>query len=96
MGSLFAIEDATVLANSLLNHPPTSGTGVDFRQPLEEYARLRVPRSKGMARVAYFAGLFGLGEPWYWRWLRDYGTVWVLSGEDKKLYVKRTLSKQAC
>jgi 2-polyprenyl-6-methoxyphenol hydroxylase-like FAD-dependent oxidoreductase len=88
VGSSFAIEDATILANSLANHPSGSSDGIDFRPPLEEYARLRVPRSKKMAKMAYYAGLFGLGERWYWRWLRDFGTTWVPTGEDKKLCVK--------
>jgi 2-polyprenyl-6-methoxyphenol hydroxylase-like FAD-dependent oxidoreductase len=82
IGSSFGIEDATVLANSLLNNPPSKDSG--FRTALEEYARLRLPRSKKMAKVADYAGRFGLGEQWYWRWLRDYGTKWMMITKDPK------------
>jgi hypothetical protein len=53
VGSSFAIEDATVLANSLLNQPPVSSDEADFRLPLEDYAQIRVPGSKRMAQIAY-------------------------------------------
>jgi len=83
-GTAFAIEDATVLANCLLNNPPEEGS---FKKALEAYADARLPRSKKMATTAYYAGLLGQGERWYWRLMRDYGTAWFLRGEDGKLYV---------
>jgi hypothetical protein len=61
IGSSFAIEDATVLANSLLNHLSLS-YGSEYRKALEEYARLRVERYRKLAKTAYFAGILVLGE----------------------------------
>lgn len=81
-GTAFAIEDATVLANCLLNNPPE---GNSFKKALEAYADARFPRSKRMATMAYYAGLLGQGGRWYWRLMRDYGTAWFLRGEDGKL-----------
>lgn len=83
-GSSFAIEDATVLANSLLNNPPSALDTDGFSNVLEDYAEIRVPRSKHMAKAAYWLGVVSLGETWYWRWLRDFATAWVPAGEDLK------------
>ncbi|KAJ7356750.1 hypothetical protein DFH08DRAFT_922079 [Mycena albidolilacea] len=71
-GTGFAVEDATVLANTLLNHTSAGGAVSNIRAALEEYAVLRVPRSKKMALVASIAGRVGIGEQWYLRALRDW------------------------
>lgn len=84
IGSSFAIEDATVLANALLNNPPSPLHDDCFQAALREYARLRVPRSRRMAQTAHWAGVLGIGEKWYWRWLRDFGSRMPL-GKDPKL-----------
>lgn len=72
-GTSFAIEDATVLANVLLKHSSATGEQWNRRraQALQEYASLRVPRSRRMAQFAWYASKLGMGETWYWRWLRD-------------------------
>lgn len=82
-GTGFAVEDATVLANSLLNYasPEEGESGV--RMALEDYAALRVPRSKNMAYVAMMAGRVALGERWYSRLLRDLGSR-IAVGSDMK------------
>ncbi|KAF4629564.1 hypothetical protein G7Y89_g8578 [Cudoniella acicularis] len=91
-GSGFAIEDAIVLANSLFTHPPSisshspsTSTTPNFIAALSSYATTRLPRSQKMAKVAYYAGHLGVGERWYWRLLRDYGTAWMPKQEDLKL-----------
>ncbi|KAF2811592.1 FAD/NAD(P)-binding domain-containing protein [Mytilinidion resinicola] len=80
--SSFGVEDATVLANCLLNHSPSAES--NFRTALEEYAQVRISRSKKMARMASLAGNLSLGERWYWRWLRDYGIKWMPMPKDPK------------
>lgn len=67
-GSSFAVEDATVLANAILNHPPTGDEG--FGNAVRQYARLRVPRSRRMAAVSSVLAKVALGSTWYWRWVR--------------------------
>lgn len=94
-GASMGIEDATVLADALLNNlPPTppqheegERPGEDFRAALEEYARRRVPRSKKVAKFASWSGVLGMGEKWYWRWLRDWGARMSVGGGDPKKYV---------
>ncbi|KAK2014321.1 FAD/NAD(P)-binding domain-containing protein [Colletotrichum eremochloae] len=81
-GTGFAIEDATVLASMLLKHCRSSvvgtgnvpGAGGHLRAAIEEYARLRVPRSEKMATAASWVGSVGLGSTWYYRLLRKYAT----------------------
>ena len=80
------IEDATVLADSLLNNPPPENDGGNFRPALEEYARRRVPRSKKVASMASWSGVLSMGEKWYWRWIRDLGAR-LPAGGDPKEYV---------
>ncbi|KAJ7151569.1 hypothetical protein C8R46DRAFT_913918 [Mycena filopes] len=83
-GTGFAVEDATILANTLLNYacgPEEDDSGI--RTALEAYATQRVPRSQKMAYAAYLAGLFGLGERWYWRGLRNL-TSRITVGTDMK------------
>ncbi|KAL7267869.1 hypothetical protein RUND412_009528 [Rhizina undulata] len=81
-GACMAIEDATVLADSLLKNPPTF-TSFDFDSPanfsvaLQHYAALRIPRSKSIASQAYWTGLVSMGERWWWRWVRDLSTTWL-------------------
>ncbi|KXS15467.1 FAD/NAD(P)-binding domain-containing protein [Gonapodya prolifera JEL478] len=67
-GTSFAIEDAAVLANCLLQLPSTSSS---LREALSSYAVIRVPRSTRMSVVSRFAGNLALGEKWYWRLMRD-------------------------
>lgn len=74
-GTGFAIEDATVLARSLLNHA-TSDAKTGIRAALEEYARVREPRSKKMGLAAALAATWGTGKSWFWRGLRYYGSKW--------------------
>ncbi|KAK1984375.1 hypothetical protein LZ30DRAFT_433581 [Colletotrichum cereale] len=79
-GTGFAIEDATVLASMLLKHcgPSAVGTGTapgaggELRAAVEEYARLRVPRSEKMATAASWVGSVGLGSTRFYRLLRHY------------------------
>ncbi|KAF6819302.1 salicylate hydroxylase [Colletotrichum sojae] len=83
-GTGFAIEDATVLASMLLKH--SAGASEDdagFREALEEYARVRRPRSDRMANVASWVGSVGLGATWYYKLMR-YGSAVFTSGADLK------------
>ncbi|KAL5322331.1 hypothetical protein ACEPPN_010304 [Leptodophora sp. 'Broadleaf-Isolate-01'] len=82
-GACFAIEDATVLANSLLNNPLTCHE-LKFNDAISEYASLRVPRSKRMATQSYWTGVVGLGARFWWRWLRDFGSAWFPLGGDPR------------
>ncbi|KAL2064640.1 hypothetical protein VTL71DRAFT_3777 [Oculimacula yallundae] len=84
-GACFAIEDATVLANCLLNSSPQDSGHPDFKDSIAEYVRLRVPRSKRMATQSYWAGVVGLGARFWWRWIRDLGSAWLPLGGDPKV-----------
>jgi 2-polyprenyl-6-methoxyphenol hydroxylase-like FAD-dependent oxidoreductase len=87
-GAGFAIEDATVLANELLNNPPSLENGsLDFSRAIEAYAQARVPRSKSMTKQSYWTGQLGLGARWWWRWLRDFATRYMPLGGDSKALV---------
>ncbi|KAJ5130267.1 FAD/NAD(P)-binding domain-containing protein [Penicillium bovifimosum] len=84
-GAGFAIEDATVLANELLNNPPSLENGsLDFSGAIEAYAQARVPRSRSMTKQSYWTGQLGLGARWWWRWLRDFATTYMPLGGDSK------------
>ncbi|KAJ4307815.1 hypothetical protein N0V84_012475 [Fusarium piperis] len=74
-GTGFAIEDATVLARSLLKHA-TSDTKTGIRVALEEYARVREPRSKKMGNLAALAATWSTSNSWFWRGVRYYGSKW--------------------
>ncbi|EFQ35817.1 uncharacterized protein GLRG_10926 [Colletotrichum graminicola M1.001] len=75
-GTGFAIEDATVIASMLLKHCGAGTTapyaGGELQAAVEEYARLRVPRSEKMATAASWVGSVGLGSTWFYRLLRKY------------------------
>ncbi|KAH7348838.1 hypothetical protein BKA65DRAFT_397396 [Rhexocercosporidium sp. MPI-PUGE-AT-0058] len=83
-GACFAIEDATVLANSLLNNGPKDHEIIDFKDAISEHAQLRVPRSKRMATQSYWTGVVGLAARFWWRWLRDFGSAWLPLGGDPR------------
>jgi 2-polyprenyl-6-methoxyphenol hydroxylase-like FAD-dependent oxidoreductase len=80
-GTGFAVEDATVLADLLVKYADADD---GLRLALEEYARLRVPRSSKMAAMSNLAGRFALGEAWYYRYLRYYMYKWMPSKEYHK------------
>jgi 2-polyprenyl-6-methoxyphenol hydroxylase-like FAD-dependent oxidoreductase len=62
IGAGFAIEDATVLANELLNNPPSlENSSLDFSRAIEAYTQARVLRSKSMTKQSYWIGQLGLG-----------------------------------
>ena len=82
-GSSMAIEDATVLADALLNHAPPDNYPSDFRAALAAYAKARVPRSKKVATMASWSGAINTGKRWYWRLIRDLGAR-VPVGDPKK------------
>lgn len=89
-GTSSAIEDATVLASVLLRYslPKAGGSGEDaaalrMRKALEEYARLRVARSKKMANMADLAARWSTNQAWYYRLLRYYGSKWLSDGARK-------------
>ncbi|PVH78994.1 FAD/NAD(P)-binding domain-containing protein [Cadophora sp. DSE1049] len=83
-GACFAIEDATVLANSILNNSPTDYETITFKDAISEYVRFRVPRSKRMATQSYWTGVVGLAARFWWRWLRDFGSAWFPLGGDPR------------
>ncbi|KAG7009889.1 hypothetical protein G7Y79_00001g001610 [Physcia stellaris] len=61
-GAAFAIEDATVLADCVLNYPPSSaGAVVDFGDALKEYTRRRLPRYRRIEAIATFAARMSVG-----------------------------------
>ncbi|WYZ37878.1 hypothetical protein EsH8_II_001384 [Colletotrichum jinshuiense] len=93
-GTGFAIEDATVLAGMLLKHAgPSSASSAPSAQnvtgdeglgaAVEEYARLRRPRSERMAAAASWVGSVGVGSTWYYRLLR-YCATKLTPGADLK------------
>ncbi|KAG4428927.1 hypothetical protein IFR05_015594 [Cadophora sp. M221] len=84
-GACFAIEDATVLANSLLNNLSSNHEILNFKDAISENANLRVPRSKRMATQSYWTGVVGLAARFWWRWLRDFGSAWLPLGGDPRV-----------
>lgn len=79
-----AIEDATVLANALLNNPPAeSPPKPSFAAALGEYSVLRIPRSQSIAKQAYWTGIVFMAQRWWWRWLRDLVVAWIPIGDPK-------------
>ena len=85
------IEDATVLADSLLKNPPPEDDSGNSRSALEEYAQRRVPRSKKVATMASWSRAFSMGERWYWRWIRDISALSPMGGDPKKCVSIRPL-----
>lgn len=79
-----AIEDATVLANALLNNPSADTAKPSFPSALREYTSLRIPRSKSIAKQAYWTGIAFMAQRWWWRWLRDLFVAWVPMGDPKE------------
>lgn len=72
-GAAFAIEDATVLADCLLNHPPDVVDAVpDFSTAIKEYTRQRLPRYERISTVASWGARIGIGRTWADRFARDY------------------------
>lgn len=86
-GTGFAIEDATVLAKHLLKHASTSQ--YSLRSALEDYARVRVPRSKKMSMAASWSASMGTSTAWYWRAVRYYGSKWQLNGQEVRYVINR-------
>jgi FAD-dependent urate hydroxylase len=88
-GACFAIEDATILADALLNNPPSSQSSIsDYSKAIEEYVQARVARSKSMTKQSYWtAVMMSWVDSWWLRWLVDLGTTWLPTGGDPKLYV---------
>jgi FAD-dependent urate hydroxylase len=88
-GACFGIEDATILADALLNNPPSSQSHtLGFSKAIEEYVQARIARSKSMAKQSYWtAVMMSWVNSWWLRWLVDLGTVWLPTGGDPKLYV---------
>jgi 2-polyprenyl-6-methoxyphenol hydroxylase-like FAD-dependent oxidoreductase len=87
-GAGFSIEDATVLANELLNNSPSSeNRTLDFSGAIQAYAKARAPRSKSMTTQSYWTGQLGLAGRWWWRLLRDFATTYLPLGGDPKAYV---------
>ncbi|PMD62359.1 FAD/NAD(P)-binding domain-containing protein [Hyaloscypha bicolor E] len=84
-GACFAIEDATVLANALLNNPPSSQTGeLDFSAAISAYTSARIPRSKSMTKQSYWTGVvMSWVDTWWLRWFVDLSTTWLPSGDPK-------------
>lgn len=76
-GACMGIEDATVLANSLLNNS-------SIKDALAEYANLRVPRSKSIASQAYWSGVVFMADRWVVRVARDWLVSLLPRGRDAK------------
>ncbi|CUS08897.1 unnamed protein product [Tuber aestivum] len=76
-GACMGIEDATVLANSLLNNSSIGSA-------LAEYANLRVPRSKSIASQAYWSGIVYMADRWIVRIARDWLVSLLPKGRDAK------------
>jgi FAD-dependent urate hydroxylase len=83
-GANFAIEDATILANALLNHSPNGK--LDFSAAISSYTALRIPRSKSMTKQSYWTGIImSWADAWWLRWLVDLSTSWLPTGGDPKV-----------
>ncbi|KAH6665949.1 hypothetical protein B0J14DRAFT_203965 [Halenospora varia] len=91
-GACFGIEDATIFAKHLLNHPPTMSKDglVDFQACISKYANERAPRSARMTTQSYWTGVVGLGDRWWWRWVRDFATAWMPMSADPKAATEPT------
>jgi FAD-dependent urate hydroxylase len=86
-GACFAIEDATVLADALLNNLPgvDAVTGkMDFDKALKEYATQRVPRSKRIAKQSYWSLVISQGDRWWTGWLRDFAMAHLKMDTDNR------------
>jgi len=52
------IEDATILANAILDNPPSTENGtLDFSMAIDEYVEARIPRSKIMTKQSYWTAI---------------------------------------
>ena len=72
-GAAFAIEDATVLADCLLNYPPHLVENIpNFSTAVKEYTRQRLPRYQRISTMAYWGARIGIGRTWADRFVRDY------------------------
>lgn len=72
-GAGFAIEDATVLADCLLNHPPNLINGTsNFSDAIKEHTRQRLPRYTKISTLAYWGARIAIGRTWADRLARDY------------------------
>ena len=61
-----------MLANALLNNPPAGDAKKSFEAALAEYAELRAPLSKAIARRSYWLLVLTSGDRWWSGWLRDF------------------------
>ena len=79
------IEDATVLADALLNNPPVlDDQGLNFQLALKEYAQRRVVRSRKLIPLASWSASSLAPGP-LMRWLRN--ILLRIPVRDQKLYV---------
>ena len=78
------VEDATVLADALLNNPPDASGDVSFDAAWTEYATRRVPRSKKVDALGSYSKALTMADRWWWRWLRDISSRIPIS--DPKTY----------
>ncbi|KAI4212344.1 MAG: hypothetical protein LQ351_004914 [Letrouitia transgressa] len=87
-GAAFAIEDATVLADCLLNNPSasadaTSSSGSssqpapNFSVAIKEYTKQRLPRYKRISQVASWGAKVSIGSTWFDRFVRDWLAAWL-------------------
>ncbi|KAH0605050.1 uncharacterized protein H6S33_005032 [Morchella sextelata] len=78
-GACMSIEDATVLANALLNNAPTTAPELKpaYSAALSEYVHERLPRSKAIGRQAWWMGVAFMARNWWWRCVRDWVVRWV-------------------
>ncbi|KAL9607662.1 MAG: hypothetical protein Q9167_007442 [Letrouitia subvulpina] len=88
-GAAFAIEDATVLADCLLNNPsinthvlaPSSSSSSQFRPnfsvAIKDYTKQRLPRYKRISQVASWGARLGMGRTWFDRFMRDWLAAWL-------------------
>lgn len=84
-----SIEDATILANAILNNPPSGDEKPNFSSALSEYTKLRLPRSTSIAKQAYWSGIAFMAERWWWRWLRDFFVAWAPMDRDPKARIEK-------
>ncbi|KAI5838565.1 hypothetical protein DFP73DRAFT_530904 [Morchella snyderi] len=78
-GACMSIEDATVLANALLNNASTAAPELkpSYSAALAEYVHERLPRSTAIGRQAWWMGVAFMARSWWWRCVRDWVVRWV-------------------
>lgn len=88
IGAAFAIEDATVLADCILNNPSVSAdvassssssnqSPPNFSVAIKDYTKQRLPRYRRISQVASWGARVSIGRTRFDRFVRDWIAAWL-------------------